>query len=77
MSKVSSDSAFLNSVISLTESHTSHQLFAPSHGLDLPSLSSWGKTALTKWSLRLLAVLKPIIGTSEKTLLWAWSGVTL
>ena len=48
MSKVSSDSAFLNFVISLTESHTSQQLFAPSHGLDLPSLSNWGKTALTK-----------------------------
>ena len=44
--KVSSDSAFLNFVMSLTESHTSHQLFAPSHGLDPPSLSNWGKTAL-------------------------------
>ena len=46
MSKVSSDSAFLNFVMSLTESHTSHQLFASSHGLDPPSLSNWGKTAL-------------------------------
>ena len=68
MSKFSSDSAFLSCVVFLTDSHNSHERFAPSHGLDLPSLSNWGKKALTKWSLRLLAFLKPIIGTSEKTL---------
>ena len=76
MSKVSSDSAFENFVVSLTESHTSHEWFFPLHGLYLSSLSNWGKTALTKWSLRLLAFLKPIIGTSKNTLLWAWFGVS-
>ena len=40
------------------------------------SLSNWGKTALTKWSLTLLAFLNPIIGISQKTLLWAWSGAS-
>ena len=40
MSKVSSDSAFLNFVVSLTNTHTSHERFAPSYGLDLPSLSN-------------------------------------
>ena len=59
-----------------SESHTSHERFAPSQSQDLPSLSSWTKTALTNWSLRLLAFLNPIIGISEKTLLWAWSGVS-
>ena len=67
---------FLNFVVSLTELHTSHEWFAPSHGLDLPSLSNWGQTVLTKWSLRLLTFLKPTIATSEKILLWAWSGVS-
>ena len=48
MPKDSSDSAFLNFVVSLTESHTSHKRFVPSHGLDLPYLFNCGKTALTK-----------------------------
>ena len=40
MSKVSSDSAFLNFVVSLTESHTSGERSAPARGLDFPSLSN-------------------------------------
>ena len=40
MSKVSSDSAFLNFVVSLTNLHISHERFDPSHGVDLPSLSN-------------------------------------
>ena len=54
----------------------SHWTICPSQSQDLPSLSNWTKTALNKWSLRLLAFLNPIIGISEKTLLWAWSGVS-
>ena len=49
---------------------------ALSHGLDLPFLFNWEKIALTNWSLRVLAFLKPIIGTYEKTFLWAWSNVS-
>ena len=40
MSKVSSDSAFLNAVVSLTDSHTPHERFAQSHSLGPSSLFS-------------------------------------
>ena len=67
---------FLKFVVFLTDLHTSHEGFAPWHGLDIHSLSNWGKAALTKWSLRLLAFLKPVVRTSEKIVPWAWSTVS-
>ena len=48
----------------------------PPHGLDPPSASTLGNTAQTRWSLRLLSFLKPVIGTFVKTALWATSGVS-
>lgn len=71
ISKVSSDSALLNAVVSLTDSHTQHAQFARLHCLDPPSLS----TTLKQLLLSFLGFLKPIIRTSEKTLSWALSGV--
>ena len=47
------------------------------HGPQEPSFLYKGRTlALTSRSFRLLALQKPIIGTSLKTLLCSWSGVS-
>ena len=73
---VSFVSLLLKCKVSFTDLHTSQESFFPPHGLDLPSASTLGNTAQTRWSLRCLSFLKPIIGTFVKTTLWATSGVS-
>ena len=81
---VSSVSLLLECEVSFTDLHTSQERPHPTplppppppHGLDLPSASTLGNAAGTRWSLRLLSFLKPIIGTSVKVALWGKSGVS-
>ena len=42
----------LNWQVSFTELHTSQKRFFPPHGLDLPSASTLGNNARTRWSLK-------------------------
>ena len=53
--------------VSFTDLHASQERFFPPHCLDLPSASILGNTDRTRWSLRLLSFLNPIVGTFVKT----------
>ena len=73
---VLSVSLLLKWEVSFTGLHTTQECFFHPHELDLPSPSTLADKVRTRWSLRLLSFLKPIISTFVKTALNATLGIS-